>query len=265
MSHRIRRCWTSVFLCLAFAGVAGSPADPAAESQPDNVKWTSQAWAHLTLGNTAEAVACARKVTGAFHTQARAMQARLSAQINQEQAQSPPVGTVSAAEEKAIHERGLLNDTATCFFITAEALMRDKPPTPVSRKQATMAYAQAAYLSHARCWDPQGGFFWSPAEGALRALGDLRTGVVIFEALLPDGSPAPAARVVLSGGTLASATGMEGAAPLPVAAGMPANCRVACKLADGRQFQGSIEGVEARAGQLTRVQVKLTPIRGQGR
>jgi len=46
----------------------------------------------------------------------------------------------------------------------------------LGRKEAAdLAYHRAATYTYARTWDPNGGFFWSPAEAALQRLGSKST------------------------------------------------------------------------------------------
>ena len=129
-----------------------------------NEQLTAAAWKALEKGNFLEAVSNADKCIASFEASAEKRQNQLkSAGAN------VPNGVVTESEKKSVHKNGLLNDVATSYFIKGKAF------EALNEKDAAIAaYEAAATLTFARTWDPEGPWFWSPAEGAAERLETLR-------------------------------------------------------------------------------------------
>jgi hypothetical protein len=87
------------------------------------------------------------------------------------------IGNVPPEVKQSIFANGLLNDVATaCFYegLAAEKLMNTATSRTAKKNyklKAVDAFGKAKLLSYGRHWDPSnGGFFWSPAEGAANHL-----------------------------------------------------------------------------------------------
>jgi hypothetical protein len=240
----------------ASAGAAGTK-----EQKPENtmnVVWTAEAWRLYEQKRYEEALGMAGRVIRTFGTQARGIQIRLMDAIRKGEAKVPPVGAVAPPEEAAVHKNGLLNDVATCFFITGKSDQELYARTKEARFKdgAALAFANAAYLTLARCWDPNGRFFWNPSEGSLNELANYQMGVVVIEVLLPDGKPAKEAMLTLLPANSTAVAGEDGAAPLPVPVTEPVSARADIAL-DGVDHTGSSESVRPVRGQLTRLKIQL--------
>lgn len=125
--------------------------------QPLNVRLTTAAWSAFNKKDYRTAIEKAAKCINEFQGAANREQAELKGQG----APYPPVGRASPEEQTVIFARGLLNDVATCFYIQGRSaeylgLLED----------AKRAYQQASTYTYARTWDPDGGFFWSPAQAS---------------------------------------------------------------------------------------------------
>jgi hypothetical protein len=124
---------------------------------PLNAQLTKAAWDAYAKGLYEMAITNADKCIDEFGGQAERQQEALTAA----KATPPTMGAPSETEKAATMSRGLLNDVATCYYIKGRAA------ESVGRQQiAKQAYSSAMKLSYGRCWDPGGGFFWSPAEAA---------------------------------------------------------------------------------------------------
>jgi len=131
--------------------------------QPDlrpNAYYTMDAWEALDAKNYDGAINVCKECVSDF--MARAVELENDLRVK---GTPLPVGMVDEAMKKIVHSYGVLNDTATCQFVMGKAA-EAKGDFATSRK----AYTDATSLSNGRCWDPKGGFFWSPAEGAGDAL-----------------------------------------------------------------------------------------------
>jgi hypothetical protein len=62
-----------------------------------------------------------------------------------------------------------LNDVGTCWFIRGRSLEKMR-----RNSEAKTAYGAAAKYTYARCWDPDGQAYWSPAEAAAERLEVMR-------------------------------------------------------------------------------------------
>lgn len=128
-----------------------------------NEELTSAAWKALDLDNFREAIAKADKCIEAFEASALKIQKQLESAGTR-----VPKGDVTEEEKKAVHQNGLLNDVATCYFIKGKSFEGLK-----QKQSAIIAYKATARFTHARTWDPKG-WFWSPAEAATERLEELR-------------------------------------------------------------------------------------------
>jgi tetratricopeptide (TPR) repeat protein len=142
-------------------------AQPDPKSQPDpsrNEQLTSEAWKALEKKTFLEAITKADKCIESFEASA----VKLQKQLEKDKAKVPK-GEVTEEEKKVVHKNGLLNDVATCYFIKGKAHEGLK-----EKDAAIAAYKAAAKLTYARTWDPDGPWFWSPAEAATERLEELR-------------------------------------------------------------------------------------------
>lgn len=137
------------------------PSQPAARR---NEQLTSAAWKALDKEDFQGAVEKAQKCIETFEANATKRQKELEAS----QARVPN-GEVAEHEKKAVNRNGLLNDVATCYFIKGRALEKMK-----QRDASVAAYKAAAKFTYGRAWDPEGPWFWSPAEAAAERLEELR-------------------------------------------------------------------------------------------
>jgi tetratricopeptide (TPR) repeat protein len=143
----------AMLVCLLWVGAAAV----GAQQLPLNAQLTVSAWDLFNKGEFERAIEIADKCLNEFRLSAEREQAALE----KAKAPLPPTGSVPDNVRKAILARGVLNDVGTCWFIkgrSAENLGR--------REVARQAYEAAKKFTHARCWDPRGPFFWSPAEAA---------------------------------------------------------------------------------------------------
>ncbi len=105
------------------------------------------------------AIVLAREVTDKFGIDAGKIQDKLA----KAQATMPPVdGSLSDVEASVVSNRGVLNDTATCWWILGESYRRLN-----QEADATRAYQEAAKLTYARTFSEDGVSVWSPADKAL--------------------------------------------------------------------------------------------------
>ncbi|HYH65099.1 MAG TPA: hypothetical protein VD866_10435 [Urbifossiella sp.] len=121
------------------------------------------AWDALNRGDHAKAAEFADKCVVAHHAAATAMEKDLA-----KRGVRPPTGAVEEGAKAGVFENGVLNDTATAFFIKGKAAEGRG-----DKMAAVAAYSGAVALSRGRCWDPKG-WFWSPAEAAQDRLDILR-------------------------------------------------------------------------------------------
>jgi hypothetical protein len=143
---------------------AAPPQVAAPPKLPRNVQLLIAAFESFNADRFEQAIAAADRCIDEF----RAGAAEQQAELERAKVPRPPIGKVTDAQRKAIEERGLLNDVATCFWIKGRAAQS------LSRvDQAREAYEAAARLSYARCWDPAG-FFWSPPDDARNRLAGMK-------------------------------------------------------------------------------------------
>ncbi len=122
---------------------------------------TVQAWAAFDEGAYDKAILHAEKFIAEFHEAALEMEKGLD-----RRKEPPPCGAVAEAIKQRILENSLLNDVATCLFIKGRSA-----ESKGDKKAAIKAYSDATRLPHARCWDPRGSLFWSPAKLSSDRLG----------------------------------------------------------------------------------------------
>lgn len=134
------------------------------QEQPLNVQLTSQAWDAFNKDDYERAIVNAKKCINEFRGSAEREQKKL--EMNK--VDLPPTGKVSNKEKEIILARGLLNDVATCFYISGRSAENIK-----RKEEAKQAYEAASKYTYARCWDPKG-WFWSPSEAALDRLDMLK-------------------------------------------------------------------------------------------
>ena len=144
-------------LLLVGCAMSGPPAQPLAGADPaamdygdfTSVTLTTRAWEALGAGDYNAAIRYTEKCAELYESEARKMQASLSAL---------PTG-------EAINNYWALNDVGTSYFIRGQAL-KEQGKT----KQAIAAYqVVTGELFYAQAWDPNG-WFWAPAEAAATQL-----------------------------------------------------------------------------------------------
>jgi tetratricopeptide (TPR) repeat protein len=126
--------------------------------------YTALAWSAYNRGAYEKAILLANKCVDPFLKSAQETQAELvkrRAVIGN--------GVVSGDMKERIHRNGVLNDVATCLYIIGEAAFQLN-----NRKGAAAAYGQCSRLTYGRCFDPEGPWFWSPAQVSSDRLLDLR-------------------------------------------------------------------------------------------
>jgi hypothetical protein len=143
-------------LLIAVAVILLAARFTATAREPLNVRLTREAWDALNADKPKLAIERADECIHKFRGQADLLQSKLS----NAHAADPPVGAVTESQKRAIHQNGLLNDVATCFFIKGEAWRKLG-----NKGEARQAYTIAKQYTYARCWDPQG-WFWSISEAA---------------------------------------------------------------------------------------------------
>jgi hypothetical protein len=160
----MRFCGSTTCACMLLALSLMGADEKDAAKKPLNEKATADAWAALAQKNFEEAIkhadVCIEEFRGAAN--------RLQAKLEKEKAKTPS-GEVNEQQKKAIFANGLLNDVATCLFIKGKALEALR-----RNDEAKKAYEATQKYTHARTWDANGEFFWSPAEGASDRLDVLR-------------------------------------------------------------------------------------------
>ena len=157
----------SLLVCFAatIAVAAPQPSDPKVESTPArNEALTTAAWKALEKKDFPEAIAKAERCIKSFAAQAVKLQKKLKTDRAR-----VPNGAVTENEKRLVHQNGLLNDVATCYFIKAKSHEGLKQNTA-----AIAAYKAAAKFTYARAWDADGPWFWSPAEAAEERLEELK-------------------------------------------------------------------------------------------
>jgi hypothetical protein len=127
------------------------------------------AWDALNKKDYITAIRAADECISNFHLKAERDQSAL----DQKGEPAPPTGTVSAPDKQRIFSRGVLNDTATAYFIKGKAAEALAKKNREYLATARAAYENAKKLTYARVWDPQG-WFWSPSEAAADRLADLK-------------------------------------------------------------------------------------------
>jgi len=157
----------AVFACILIHERTGLFAQADSKSQSvarRNEQLTAEAWKALEKKAMREAIAKADKCIESFEASAMKIQKQL------EKARARvPKGEATEDEKKVVHQNGLLNDVATCYFI------KGKAHEGLNEKDAAIAaYKTAAKLTYARTWDPAGPWFWSPADAATERLEELR-------------------------------------------------------------------------------------------
>jgi hypothetical protein len=136
-------------------------APPQPSGMTQNTELTNKAWDAFNKGDYDSAIGLADKCINEFLGRAMREQEDLEAK----KSPLPPTGPVPDQEKQAIFARGLLNDVATCMYIKGRSL-----EAKGRKEEAAKVYKATAKFTYARCWDPKGGAFWSPAEGALDRL-----------------------------------------------------------------------------------------------
>ena len=81
---------------------------------------------------------------------------------------TPPVGSVHASQKDAIFLRDILNDTAACYYIKAQALYNLG-----QIDEAKDVYLAVLEFPDARVWNPNKNEFWNPSQSALEILSTL--------------------------------------------------------------------------------------------
>jgi hypothetical protein len=124
--------------------------------QPRNVELTSKAWDAYDGKNYSQAIKLADKCIDAFEGSAQKTEDRLAKENIK-----LPQGEVTPEEKKNIEQNGLLNDVGACYIIKGLSLVE------LNRKEeAKVAFKEALKLKHARVWDINNKWFWSPADKA---------------------------------------------------------------------------------------------------
>jgi hypothetical protein len=156
-------------ICLSggiFMGRISADSGNLVAGMPLNVRLTTAAWDAYNKKDYRAAIAKTQECIQEFQGSANREQAELKGQS----APVPPTGKVTDADKATIFQRGLLNDVATCFYIqgrSAESLGL--------LEDAKRSYQQAESYPYARTWDPDGQFFWNPAQSAKDRLSILVT------------------------------------------------------------------------------------------
>ncbi len=129
--------------------------DPAASDKSEHELLTGDAWAAFNREDYQGAMKHADLCVSQFLSTAKQLQTDLT-----QRKETFPEGAVSDEEKTRVFQNGLLNDVCTCLFIKGQSAQKTG-----ETKLATTAYQEAASLTHARCWDPQG-WFWNPAAAS---------------------------------------------------------------------------------------------------
>lgn len=124
--------------------------------KPPHERETGKAWNAFNKRAYPKAVAHAGKCIKQFSRPAQRLQNNLA-----KNRARVPVGIVTESQKQKIFANGILNDVATCLFIKGRCAERRR-----QIPQAKAAYSAARKLTYARCWDPNGSFFWSVSEAA---------------------------------------------------------------------------------------------------
>lgn len=159
-----RRLLPCLFVMVLIAGLAGC-VPPAAAPTPtatapitgDSARMTAEAWNAYNASDYALAIEKAQECIDTFGDQALEMQGAVAA--------PPKTGAVSEAEQAEIHKNWALNDVGASYYIQGVSYQALE-----QNDAARTAYEQCRNFSNARVWDPDGKFFWSPLEGAEKAL-----------------------------------------------------------------------------------------------
>ena len=127
--------------------------DPSASDKAEHELITGDAWEAFNRGDFPVAIKNADLCISQFLTTAKQLQADLT-----KRKESFPEGAVSDAQKTKIFQNGLGNDVCTVLWIKGQSAEKIG-----DTKLAITAYKEAASLTHARCWDPQG-WFWNPSR-----------------------------------------------------------------------------------------------------
>jgi tetratricopeptide (TPR) repeat protein len=162
-----RRLWTRIgvasvlcLLCVGIVLVALGVPEPVPEyfrARGLNEVLTSQAFDAFNRGHYSSAREHARTCIKQFENDAE----RLQKKLGEDGTEPFPVGSVSNAMKRQIVQNGLLNDVATCHWLSGRCSQQLGEV-----EQAHRDYQRATQLTYARCWDPKTQHFWSPAQQA---------------------------------------------------------------------------------------------------
>lgn len=144
-----------VFLVLSAVGIF-TLRTVFAQEVPQNQELTTAAWKHYEAAEYSKAISNASECIEMFSGQAEIEQKELIE--NKIPIPTPTPKTEEAKQE--IFARGLLNDVATCYFITGQAYEKLGNETA-----AIEAYREAEKFKHAMAWDPKG-WFWNVSRAA---------------------------------------------------------------------------------------------------
>ncbi len=114
-----------------------------------------RAWVALNNNDFDGAIKYAQEYIDAWEAVALKQQIELT--------EEPPLGEVTEDEKIAIFNNWALNGVGTAYFIEGSAFEGLN-----EIETAKEAYEKAQNFPYARTWDPDQGFFWSPADGAIK-------------------------------------------------------------------------------------------------
>jgi tetratricopeptide (TPR) repeat protein len=159
--HRLLRSSAAVVFAVSIAGLLAPAADPPLPP-PLHEKETTLAWEAYAKGDYQEAIKHADICIQEFRGAAARKQAELDAKK-----EPVPNGSVTDEQRKAIHQNGPINDVAAAYYVKGRSAHKLG-----QKDEALRAMAAAEKLPAGRSWDPNGPWFWSPAEAAARFRGD---------------------------------------------------------------------------------------------
>jgi len=162
MVMAILRCIALIMLFSAIScgDTPPGPSTTPSDGHPLNERLTTAAWEAFNKGNYADAITAADKCIDEFAPAAKKTQSSLEGEKA-----SVPNGKVTDEEKAKIFANGPLNDVATCWFIKGRSSEKLK-----HLDDAKDGYKSTMKYTYGRTWDPDGQFFWSPAETASERL-----------------------------------------------------------------------------------------------
>ena len=124
-------------------------------SSAEHEALTKRAWSQFDRREYSETIILADKCIKIYQPVADRLQSQLAG------SPLPKVSSYSPADRRAIFARGPLNDVAACMFMKARSLEN------LGRiADARVVYVELAKYTHAAVYDPQGSWFWHPAQEA---------------------------------------------------------------------------------------------------